>query len=216
MANPFTAGFSKVQAAWTGAIAVSVGATTVTVTPSGFSGSGRTSAAVVVVELVNQARDIIGGTWSVYADTSGHMNIESSNSFSLVASSNTATRTGYGTHSAAYSQRTASAHPDGTYPLGLQFDAIGLSKQGGTHVLDGSGAPSTIWVSDNSTATIFDTWANTHTFASTFYPEGALVCFDIWIADHVLGRYKITGTSMSPPGMSLAYWHLDLTLQGSE
>jgi len=213
--SPFTCGFVKVQGGWTGALALTVGSTTVTATPTSFAGSGRTSAAEVVLRAVELAADSLGGTWTAFPSTDGRIHINSSLTFSLAISGNTATRTGL-SNASSVSTTNGSTHPDGAYPLAVDYRGVPLQRSRGAHTVGGDAALPLTWASARQTIRIMETWANAHTFSAALFPEGALNCYDLWITDRILGRFKITGAALKPASRNNAYWDVDFEAIVSE
>ena len=213
--NQHVAGFAKVHGGWTGTIKTTISSTHAVVTPSSLH-KGRESAASVMAALVKKSEDTHGGTWSVDVDTAGKITIRSSLSFSLTATDNTATRTGFGTESAALENTTGAAAPNGVYPLALDFRGLAQQKNTTTFAADGTGAPPTVWAGSQGTATILDTWANTHTFAATLFPEGTLFVADIWVDGYVLGRFAITNVTSVPAGQKPSHWRRTVNIRSQE
>ena len=215
-ADQYTLGFVKVEAAWTGIFRLTNGAgTSVTVTPNLLAASGRTSAVEVVLEGLRLAADGLGGTWSAFPSTDGKMNIRSTISFDLTVSDNTATRTGFSNASSVYDV-TSGVHPNGVYPLAADIRSIPLSRKSVGFGSTGASVSSSIWENSDAQVAILDTWANLHSFSGSMFPEGALVTYDIWISDQILGRYRPVGSSMTPASQKPTHWNLNVNLRAAE
>lgn len=215
-ANPYALGFAKVEAAWTGIFRLAnAGGTTVTVAPNLLSPSGRTSPIEVVLEGLRLAANDLGGTWSAFPSTDGKINITSTIVFTLTVTDNTATRTGLASASSV-TATTGSAHPNGVYPLAADIRSIPLSRQAVGVGSTGASVMPSIWNNQNASVAIFDTWANVHSYSATMVPEGSLVCYDIWISNQILGRYKPTSAEMTPASQKPTHWNLSVSLQASE
>jgi len=213
--NQHVAGFAKVHGGWTGTIKTTISSTHAVVTPSSLN-KGRESAASVMAALIKKSEDTHGGTWSVDVDTAGKITIRSTLSFSLTATDNTATRTGYGTESAAAEITTSAAAPNGVYPLALDFRGLSQQKDAAGFAADGTVASPTVWASSAGTAEVFDTWANMNAFSATLYPEGNFFVADIWCDGYVLGRFAVTNITSSPAGQKPSHWRMTVNMRSQE
>jgi len=213
MADAHISGFAKVQAGWTGTLTATVGAASVAVTPASMR-DGYESAASVVLRLVRDCTEQLGGTWAAYPNANGTITVESSLSFSLAGTSLTATRTGLATYSAAYTH-TGTAHPNGVYPSALSFDGQPNTRRAARVSSDGSVGLPSIWDATGHAANIVDTWASVRSAEASLLPEGGLLTADLWCSDFMCGRFVITGLSVSPSTRDMGHWSIDLTLKAT-
>lgn len=132
------AGLAKTLTGWTGTIKTTVSAVDAEVTPR----DGEDSVASLILRLVERSQAVLGLTLTVSVSSAGVLTLTSSNSaFDLVATSNTATRTGFtSTYTSTTTYTAAGAHTSGYYPTYGLRTAPTLATTIGEAVGDGSGA----------------------------------------------------------------------------
>ena len=179
---------APVSSGWTGTII----AHGVTVTPR-----ARESVASLFARLAYEVAAATTNRLTVSVSSGGIITVSSTATFSLVVSSNTATRTGFtGAYTSASSYTAATAYTGAYVPtLGLRCDNGAWVQTVGQQVSDGSlgyAGPLSVGRCEVSMWTSFsDAWANEDT------PTGV---YDVWHDGRVFARLCIDTARRTPPG----------------
>jgi hypothetical protein len=179
---------APVSSGWTGTIT----AHGVTVTPR-----ARESVASLFARLAYEVAAATTNRLTVSVSSGGIITVSSTATFSLVASSNTATRTGFtGTYTSASSYTAATAYTGAYVPtLGLRVDNGAWVQTVGQQVSDGSlgyAGPLSVGRCEVTMWTSFsDAWTNEDT------PTGV---YDVWHDGRVFARLCIDTARRVPPG----------------
>ena len=209
MANvEYIPGLAQVFDSWSGNVAVTIGATTVTVTPT------KGSCASVWVELVEQCRLTHGGNWNGWVDSDKHVVIQHSSSFTITASGSTQTRLNLSASYSGVRARGVGPHVGGFYPLGFGFTGFDRMESDGAAAADGSGATPLIWKSNKATATFLDTWANIYDWHDDLVPSGDILEVDVWMGGREFGRYVVDDARTNRLSSVVDYVELGVELSG--
>jgi len=179
---------APVSSGWTGTIT----AHGVTVTPR-----ARESVASLFARLAYEVAAATTNRLTVSVSSGGIITVSSTATFSLVASSNTATRTGFtGAYTSASTYTAATAYTGAYVPtLGLRVDNGAWVQTVGQQVSDGSlgyAGPLSVGRCEVSMWTSFsDAWSNEDT------PTGV---YDVWHDGRVFARLCIDTARRVPPG----------------
>lgn len=193
---------APVSSGWTGTIT----AHGVTVTPR-----ARESVASLFARLAYEVAAATTNRLTVSVSSSGIITVSSTATFSLVVSSNTATRTGFTSAYTSASSYTAATAYTGAYvpTLGLRVDNGAWVQTVGQQVSDGSlgyAGPLSVGRCEVSMWTSFaDAWANEDT------PTGV---YDVWHDGRVFARLCIDTARRTPPGR-LRTGAMELRLAGA-
>lgn len=188
MANPLVSGLAIVRSGWTGSISVTVGASTVTHTPT-----DPTSAAEVMVRLAQRASRAFGAAWEAFPTEAGVLTLSASAAFTLAASGTTAARTGFasGPYASATERPADGAHEDGIYPsVGLTYSGSHLVGQTRATAM-ATGAAATMPVRGDSAGTLIVHGAHAELVALQATLEGGALTYDVWSGGRLEGRVRI-------------------------
>jgi hypothetical protein len=172
MANNYYSLLAKVTDGWTGAVSVVVGSVFATVSPR-----SRTSALRVMELLVYEARRVHGASFVAYVDDAGRFRCTMSPSFQLAATGTTQARlglTGTVTGTAVTFPNPVPSAILPAYGAKLITSVVKLDK--GASLLGGGFGFNKGRGKVRGRLTLYDTLANTSTFADTFADGGT---FDV-------------------------------------
>lgn len=176
-----------------------------TITVGGYAVTPRQSESVaslmarVVAEVYARSRAATGAalTLRVTVSSSGVLSIASGgDAFAVVATSNTATRTGFtGTYTGAASYTAAGAYTGAWVPsAGLQLDMAQVTVERGEVTLSGSAASVAQPIAMRSTLTAWTTYAD------TWPSEERTGLYDVWSdGPYLLGRVFVEGWTRTHP-----------------
>lgn len=193
---------APVSSGWTGTIT----AHGVTVTPR-----ARESVASLFTRLAYEVAAATTNRLTMSVSSGGIITVSSTATFSLVVTSNTATRTGFtGSYTSASSYTAATAYTGAYVPtLGLRVDNGAWVQTVGQQVSDGSlgyAGPLSVGRCEVTMWTSFsDAWTNEDT------PTGV---YDVWHDGRVFARLCIDTARRVPPGR-LRTGPMELRLSGS-
>lgn len=201
-------GLAEVFGSWSGNVAVTIGATAVTISPN------DDSCASVWVRLVEQCALTHGGSWYGWVDSDKRLVIETAASFTITASGSTQTRLNLAASFSGTRARGVGAHVGGFYPLGFGFTGFDRMESDGAAAADGSGATPLIWKSNRATATFLDTWANVYDWNAELVPSGDLLSVDVWMGGREFGRFVVDDARTSRLSKVVDYVELAVELSG--
>ena len=190
MASSLRSGLALVDAGWTGAVTVTIGAVVAAVQPQ-----GRMSAAGVWMYLLQECRRIHGGTWAGYVDSADKLYITSDTAaFALAATSVTQTRLGLtGTYTGATAYTADVAHYGAVTPsLGLMLDAGDASVSGMPPGASGALGAGGAWAAEGGTLACFGTIAELVALEVTLL---AAEVYDVWLEGRHQGRVHLGNIS---------------------
>ena len=187
--NYHVSGFVPCQTGWTGLIRIEDEDTISFVSYTPVNGD---SAASAVDHIVRLALARYGGTWSAWVTRDFKMQVQSSRSFRIIVTDNTATRTGFPTGTPGWSTTsTASSTHGGIYPsLGLGLDAgAGLQIDEGSATAAGGVARVGLSGLTGGTLTAYGSFAEIVGIEDNL--SAAPGRYDVWQGGRMQGRYHV-------------------------
>lgn len=172
---------APVSAGWTGSIAITVGAATVTVTPA-----LEQSAASIVLELLRLAALDLGGVWAVTAPA-GVLTITGQGTWDLTVSGTTATRLALTSASGVSSVTASGAYAGAVHPAGLSAGmpdvGVEVGRSAGSGALAAAPVLSASSVSLSAYESTADAWALEEVAGvhDLWDPDRQLLLARVWI-----------------------------------
>ncbi len=179
------------QSGWAGAVSITVGGSSVSITPK-----PRTSSAEVLSRLILDAANELGGTWSWYYTNDGEPVIRGPAAFDLAATLTTATRLGLtGTYSGSSAYVADAAASDVYLPVyGLRVGAH-LSPAEGRAVASGAYGTTGPAPAGRGSLTLWTTHADAWTAETSL--SGT---YDVVLDGRLLGRWMVHRVTRTAPG----------------
>ena len=198
-------GMAKVLSGWSGSLSVTVGATTVAITPD-----LRTSAIILAREVARTALGL-GVSTKAYATTSGVLTWEAASSISINASGLIRTRLNVDATTTGTTLVGAGVHADGFYPEhGMRIAAMPSTATVVPAAAAGAQTDIPNMAPTSLTAQVFGTLANLWTYEDLF---GGDQVWDCWLVDRYFGRLRVDNVIRRRFGKSATAGRLKLECQ---
>ena len=195
-------GMAKVLGGWSGALSVTIGASTVAVTP------GARTSAVILARAVAVTATSMGVTTQAYASSAGVLTWEALSSISINASGLIRTRLNLAGTTTGTTLTGAGAHTDGFYPEhGMQIRAIPQTTTTVPAAAAGAQTDVPNVAPQSLTIKAFGTLANLWTYEDAF---GGDQIWDVWRFDGYWGRLRVDAVIRERFGASAEFGRLNM------
>lgn len=203
MAGPLNVmGMAKVLTGWTGTLSVTVGATTVAITPP-----MRTSA-IILADRVVLIADALGVAVTTFATAAGVLTWSASATMSINATGVLRTRLNLAATTTGTDLAGVGAHTDGFYPEhGMEIATMPNTSTMVTPAASGSNPPIPNMAPQSLTIGVFGTLANLWTYEDAF---GGDHVWDVWRAGRYWGRLRVNDVSRQPLGASREHGRIEM------